>query len=103
MDRPRSSLTHPPPPALSPKARKGGKIVRPQGRECGNSWVTSIARSCSSDMEDNGDVGHAWTPDFPTRYLRMMRPERLNVVGTAARNPNNSTLSTIGTHGEKFP
>jgi hypothetical protein len=54
-------------------------------------------------MEDNGDVGRAWTPDFPTRYPTLVKPERLNVVGTAARNPNNSTLSAIGTHGEKFP
>ncbi len=27
-------------------------------------------------MEDNGDVGGAWTPDFPTRYLPMVQPEQ---------------------------
>jgi hypothetical protein len=35
-------------------------------------------------MEDNGDVGRAWTPDFPTRYLPMVHPRqnRLSAIGT---------------------
>jgi hypothetical protein len=35
-------------------------------------------------MEDNGDVGRAWTPDFPTRYLTMLqfRQNGLSTFGT---------------------
>jgi hypothetical protein len=47
-----------------PGARKGVRIVRRRDHECGSSLLPPLC------MEDNGDAGDGWTPDFPTRFLQ---------------------------------